>query len=266
MKTCIKCGATADDKEYICPACGADLVKKTNFALKPQEEKKKVANPMGTSVSTGSGLTDILRAGDDEDGVDNDDFVAGSIPIALSKTIIDDSDYKVKRKSKLIPNIIKLVLLLLVLFGIYYVVTQVILKDVGAKSKESVVKIYIEAINDDDVDRFKVIVPAYVGDAKGVSSDLINEMEDIHIDGYDIIEANEFDTDALNKLTEGIKFQTTKTANISEAYELKVSFTAHAEDDTSNTFNTTTTMVVVKIRDSWYLNVIDYVNPIFDRE
>lgn len=266
MKTCIKCGAIAEDKEYICPECGADLVKKTNFALKPQEEKKKVSNPMGTSIATGSGLTDILKAGDEEDGVDNEEFVAGSIPVALARNVIDDSDYKAKKKTKLISNIVKLVFLAAVIIGIYFVVTKIIMKDVGAKSKEGVLKIYIEAVNDNDSDRFQVIIPAYVSDSGTVADEIIDEMSGIHIDGYDIIEANKLDEQALNELTEGIKFQTSKTANISEAYELKVKFKAHNEDDAKDTFETSNTMIVVKIRDSWYINIVNYVNPIFDRD
>ena len=106
MKTCHVCGAQVDDKELICPDCGATVVGNTGgFALKPQEpqKKKKSSNPMGMTVSTGSGLTDLLRA-EDEDVEVEDDLRGGSIPLTYAQNVIDDDaaykEKKLKQKQK----------------------------------------------------------------------------------------------------------------------------------------------------------------------
>ena len=155
MKTCHVCGAQVDDKELICPDCGATVVGSTGgFALKPQEpeKKKKSANPMGMTVSTGSGLTDLLRAEDDEVEVE-DELRGGSIPLTYAQNVIDDdAAYKEKKlKQKQKKLITRAIVIIAICIFAFVIISGYLKQKRGADTPDALLDIYVEAVNDGEV-------------------------------------------------------------------------------------------------------------------
>lgn len=268
MKTCHVCGALVDDKELVCPECGATVVKSAGgFALKNETPVKKRTNPMGTSVSTGSGLTDILKA--DDDGYDSDledNFAGGSMPVTLSKADIEDDGYKAKKKSHVGGTIIKIILLLAAAYGIYYLVVNVFMKKEGATEYKQVVDIYIDAVNGADRDKMVLIIPPYISDSLDTADLMLDELNGTKVDKYSIASVTNYDSKEITALQDSIKLQTGKTANISEACVVKVKASGTVLDFSGNSTskNSEFEMELVKIRDRWYLHIDTYGNPFED--
>lgn len=268
MKTCHVCGTQVDDRELVCPECGATVVKSTgSFALKNEAPVKKKSNPMGTTVSTGSGLTDILKA--DDDGYDMDsevDFTGGSMPVTLSKTDIEDDGYKPKKKSRVGGIIFKIILFLAIAYGIYYLVVNVFMKKEGATEYKQVVDIYMEAVNDADADKLVLIVPPYITGNLDTAEMMLDKLKGTTVDKYSIVSVTNYDSKEIIALQDSIKVQTAKTANISEACVVKVKTSGTILDFSGQQSpkNSEFDMVLIKIRDRWYLHIDTYGNPFED--
>ena len=267
MKTCKVCGALMDDREWNCPECGATMIQSSGgLSLKANEEtKKKKGNPMGMTISTGSGLTDILRADEPEDVEVEDEFYGGSMPISMSKTIIEDEEARKKAKAnkRLIGNIVKLVILALIAFGIYTIVSKVLTREKGANSYKEVVDLYVKAINDNNQTLMLSIVPKYVSDRQGDAKDIIDEMKDVKITGYTILSEEEIPLSARNILRDQIKLSTGKVATLDEGYILEVEFTGKVGN--GDTYKSTVTMELYRANARWYLYTTTFTNPVFEK-
>ncbi|MCM1272873.1 MAG: hypothetical protein NC225_07990 [Clostridium sp.] len=272
MKTCHVCGAQVDDKELICPDCGATVVAGSGgLSLKAQEPpKKKAANPMGMTVSTGSGLTDLLKGEDDDVDVE-DDLSGGSIPLSFSKTVIDDDyDYKKKQENKRIKkNVFRLILILALVIAAYFVVTTVMNREKGAKTPEQVLDIYMEAINNGDADKLDLVMPSYLGDTHAKAEQVIADMKNAHIDSYNISKKEELDNAEVMELQDSIKYQTSRTANIKGAVRLTVVMNGTADrmgEQISVRSETEMTIVLLKkgMGEYYYIHIDTYDNPDFN--
>ena len=166
MKICHVCGCEVEDRELVCPDCGATVVKHSgSLSIKAQEETKKKLNPMGMTVSTGSGLTDILRNESEFDNADvDDDYFGGSIPLGMAKTVIEDDGRKKSDTGKVIGKVIKILCIIALLYGAYWVVVNVFLNRDVIESHEEAIDIYVEAINDADVEKMEKVMPSYLND------------------------------------------------------------------------------------------------------
>ncbi len=274
MKTCHACGTKVDDKELVCPVCGATVVMATSgLSLKAEETVKMKSSPsMGKTVSTGSGLTDILRGEDDDYGdADDDSYVMGSIPTALSKNSVydaSDEEEKARRKRenhKVNSTIFKIVILGLVAFGIYYVVTNFILVERGAKSYEDALKIYVEAINDNDVDKMKEIVPLYYSNKADKAQEFIDYMKNVQFTASDIVDAKAIDEVRVGMIESDVKLRYNKTIYIEDAYTLTVEFKGSVTSDSGVVTDRgdKVEMEFFKAEGKWYFLPDTYENPTF---
>lgn len=253
MKTCKVCGAMVDDKEWNCPECGATMITSGGtFSLKQGEEhaKRKADHTLGTMVSTGSGLTDILRA---EDDVDDSPTIMGSVPISLSQNHIDEEE--VRRKAKvhrqLIGNIIKIAFVLAVAFAIYLYITKVILAPKGADDYEKVVDTFVEAVKDDDTNLMKSIMPHFVSDRNEATADMMEEMSGVTISSYNIVSSSAIADANIDIFNDDIKLETGKIANISQGYTLEVEFAGTGKS--GKNMNKVVTMEVYRVNNLWFL-------------
>ncbi len=272
MKTCHVCGAQVDDKELICPDCGATVVGSTGgFALKPQEpqKKKKSANPMGMTVSTGSGLTDLLRAEDDDVEVE-DDLMGGSIPLTYAQNVIDDdAAYKEKKlKQKQKKLITRAIVIIAICIFAFVIISGYLKQKKGADTPDALMGIYVEAVNDGDVDKMATIMPAYLNEQTEAQK-LIDDMKGAHIDTFEIVRTTELSQMEMNELQDSIKYQTGKTANIKGATLVTVKMSGTADRGGKDvTVNTEFDIQLVKLKkgigEYYFIHMDTYDNPDFN--
>ena len=263
MKTCKVCGSLVEDREWNCPECGASMITSGgSLSLKAEEQKKKRTNPMGTTVSTGSGLTDILRAEDDYGEDDNP--VYGSIPVSFSKTIIEEEEARKKAKAnhRLIASIFKTIFLLALVVAIVVIAVKVSEKEKGASTYKEAVKIYVEAVNNSNTDKMLLIMPNFLTSKKTTAKELLEKYEGVEFTNYSIKSAEPISENALLKLTETIKLENGKNANRSDGYVVEVEFTGSV--DGGEVITTVAVMEIYRDNGSWYLYPETYSNPLFE--
>ena len=260
MRACRKCGTEVEDKVYICPNCGSEIVGSTGgLTLKAAENKKTVANPMGTTVSTGSGLTDILR-GDEDDEVE----MQGSIPTTLARNVINE-DYSGKKNNARIKKLIaRIIFLAVVAVGAYFLITNVFMKEKGAKSYEDAIQFYVDAVNEKDQARMELIMPPYIS-ATSNAAEVLDGMKNATISSFEITDKSFLSKEEKEALQDSIKYQTTKTANLENACIAKVQLTGEVDiSGVKKPVVSTIEMELVQIRGYWYLHVDTYSNTDFD--
>lgn len=272
MKTCHVCGAQVDDKELICPDCGATVVGSTGgFSLKQQEpqKKKKSSNPMGMTVSTGSGLTDLLRA-EDEDVEVEDDLKGGSIPLSYAQNVIDDDavykEKKLKQKQKKI--ILRAIILIAICIFAYVIISGYLKQKRGADTPDALMDIYVEAVNDGDVDKMTSIMPAYLNEQEEAQK-LLDNMKGAHINTCEVTKAVELSQGEIEELQDSIKYQTGKTANITGATRITVKMSGTADRGGKNVdVNTQVDIQLVKLKkgigEYYFIHMDTYDNPDFN--
>mgnify|MGYP007069863755 CR=1 FL=1 len=264
MKKCPMCGNPVDDHATECPECGCPIADTSGFSLKSSPGgSKKSGNPMGRSVSTGSGLTDLLREGDDAyEDYDNSN-IGGSIPLSLTRTDIE-GDYSAKKKSKIGKYIFRIILLAAAAYGVYFLVTNVFSRE-KAKSYEEALEYYVDAINEDDSDKMEVIIPPYIKDEEGRAKEYLENLSVLHVNSYNIREASPMTDSIIDNLQEAIKLDTGKTAKIKEGYNLVVELKVTVDGDSAqyakgSSFLIKANMDFIKIKDNWYLEISSYEN------
>ncbi|MBQ9233945.1 MAG: zinc ribbon domain-containing protein [Lachnospiraceae bacterium] len=265
MKKCPMCGVNVEEHVTECPECGCPIADTSGFSLKSGSgTKKKSGNPMGRSMSTGSGLTDILRENDDTyDDYYGNSSIGGSMPISLSKTDIE-GDYSVKKKSKIGKYIIRIILLAAVAYGIYFLITNVLLTD-KAKSYNQALDYFVETINEDDVEKMEIVMPPYLDKTGSQAKEYLENLGILHINSYTVRDLAEMTDAEIDNLQESIKLETGKTARIKEGYSMMVDLKVTVEGDSSqyvngSSFMISTYMEFINIKDNWYLQINAYEN------
>ena len=266
MKTCRVCGALVDDREWNCPECGATMITSGgSLSLKSEEPtKKKSGNRMGTTVSTGSGLTDILRADSDGDYDDVDDgTVMGSIPMTLSKNIIEEEEQRKKAKAnrRLMANIFKAIIVIVILVAAAIFIRDIFFKEDKAKTCDELVKNYVEAVNEQDVDLMLSIVPQFLANRQDEAQALVDGMKGVKLTKYTVKSKEEISRVSMDLLRDEIKLTEGKNANLDEGYYLEVEFVGTNPSGLEET--AVVIMEVYRVKDRWFLYPATFDNWVF---
>jgi hypothetical protein len=254
MRKCHVCGLEVDDRTYICPDCGAEIVGSSGgLSLKAKEDdkKRKTGSSLGTTVSTGSGLTDILRGDDDPD-------IMGSMPNAVS---YDLTDYETDKKAKVHVGkvLFKIACIAVLALGIYMLVTRVLMRKDGPETYQEALDTYIEAINEEDQTKMEFVTPAYFMDKSAEASAKLESLEGVHIDDYEIEDKYYLSTEEISKLQDSIKYATSRTANMSDVVNIKLKISGDLGNLAKPGVKTSEiTVQVVCIRNFWYVLLDEY--------
>lgn len=270
MKTCHVCGCLVDDKEIVCPDCGATVVKATSgLSLKANEpEKKKRTNPIGTTIGTGSGLTDILRAADDDGVAEDDPFNGGSIPVSIIRNTVDDDEETHKKKSKgAFSMIVKIICLLAVAFGVYLLVVNVFMKKDEQATYESALDTFISAVNNNDAALMAKLVPTYMNDSADVAEMWIDDLNGADITEYDIIAKEQMEKTDLTDIEEYVKLELNKSVEVRDGVELTVEFRGTSYNNAGNAVSRGGDLKLqfIQIKDKWYFYPDNFNNSLLTK-
>ena len=260
MKKCPMCGQDVEDHASECPNCGCPIADTSGFSLKGGNNsapRKGSSNPMGRTISTGSGLTDILNEGEE------DFSVGGSIPVSLSKN--ETEDLNIKPKSNVGGTVFKLLFIVAIGFGIYYLLNTYVFSNKKAYSPEEALEFYVKAVNEDDVDYMRGILPSYVENRDQVAQEYLDNISVLHIDSYTIDSKEDFADIEISELQDAIKLQTTLTSRIASAVRMKVTFHVDVDGDSEKLKNgdkldLTMNLEFIEINTKWYLQTTSYDN------
>lgn len=253
MKTCHVCGTKVDDYELTCPVCGATVVKATSgmtLRVSEPEPKKKVGPSIGTTVSTGSGYTDILRA---EDDVDTEDYYGGSIPTSFSKNYIeDDGEHKAAKDKRFIKALVRIAIVAF-FCAVGYMIFKNLLLDRAktVDSADEALDIFVEAVNDQDTKDMKQIVPKHIKDRSDEAEYWIKDFNGEKISSYSIKDTYEYSQSEINSMEDTIEATTSRTAYIKSAKKLYVNLVFDTGNGGSK--GVTAELVFIKVEGSWYL-------------
>lgn len=262
MQVCRRCQAEFSDEEKYCPECGSPIFRDTGLSLKTSDsDTKKKGNPMGMSISTGSGLTDILRI--DDAGETEDGFYGTAARNLNGLNYADDAP---KKKKKRIPAGIKSLILLALIAGIgYFVYISFFKVDSNtAKSADSLAGCLETALKDRDSGEMKDIIAPYVDQRSEVASDLAEYSPDITIDSVkmNVQKKDKYTSmEAVSAYSTSLVEERGVTAkSYSDIKEYwNVQFTINGFDNkTKKTIGTTLDCTIVLIENKWYIDTTSF--------
>lgn len=262
MQVCRRCQAEFSDEEKYCPECGSPIFKDTGLSLKsPGSDSKKKTNPMGTSISTGSGLTDILKI--DDAGETEDGFYGTAARNLNGLNYADDAP---KKRKKRIPAGIKSLILLAIIVAVgYFVYNSVFKLDSNtAKSGEGVAKCLETALKDRSSSEMKDIIAPYVDRRSDVANDMAEYSPDITIDSVSMsVQKNDkySSMEAVSKYSTALVEERGVTAksyaDIKEYWN--VQFTINGFDNkTKKAIGTKLDATIVLVENKWYIDTTSF--------
>lgn len=263
MKICHMCGCEVEDKDLICPDCGATVVKATmGLSLKAEQEKHKTVTTMGKTIGSGSGYTDILRA-EEDDVAEDDPFRGGSIPASMARNFIEEEERKKKQKhTRTVKTIIKVVVFLAIVIGAILFVTKVLLKKKGVESATDAIDVFVEAINDNDAGKLKQIMLPYYNQSEE-AQDMIDMLSNVTITSNKVVSHEDISRVELDLYQQQLKAEKDRMVDIHDGvtYVLELrGTTVKADTNVEIEFGGEIELQFFKIKGLWYLNTdeLDY--------
>ena len=263
MKQCHACGTYVEDDARSCPECGATIVTGgSSLTLKEDKTaKRKIpSHSTGRPVGGSTGLTGLLDASDEYADLESDVYGGGSLPVSMSKNQLKEYEQsrrheKQRKGAGIFGTIVKILVLIGVAFGVYYLFVNVLLKTDGLESPEAVMDEFVVAVNEKDVERLKAILPPYLITNLGTSEKFINSLSGAHIDKYDILEKKEMSQNDIDQLEDSIKMAQGKTTTIKEAIDIKMRVSGTMKNKQGNMVKKfpEVTFRFLNIKGVWYL-------------
>ena len=263
MKQCHACGTYVEDDARSCPECGATIVTGgSGLTLKEDKNanRKIPSHSTGHTVGAGTGLTSLLEASDDYADLEADAYGGGSLPVSMSKNQLKEYEAakrheKQRKGAGAFGTFVKILVLIAIAFGIYYLFVNVLLKTDGLETPEAVMNEFVAAVNEKDVEKLKAILPPYLITNLGTSENFLNSLSEAHIDKYDILEKKELSSNEINQLEDSIKMGQGKTANIKEAVDIRMRVSGTMKNKQGNKVNKfpEVTFRFLNVKGVWYL-------------
>lgn len=275
MKVCEMCGAQNDDVFTKCSVCGADLPSKNS---QDGDDEKTVlidpdqapAQPSGLSLKTDTstygqadaGQTNPQPAAPQFGGMGQPGMngmpqqgMPGQAPYGQPGFGGPTPAQPAKPKKGLIIGIIAAAVVVLAVAFVLIFKGGFGAKG-GASSPEAVAQQFIEAMNDQDVDKMSALCPPFLDPGQEDIEDMLDSYS-----GYDVtfkyegVESKEmYDSDDLDDLEEDISDYADKTIKLQDACDLEFSFNV-AVTMSGETYDQSSTYPItcIKYKGNWYL-------------
>lgn len=275
MKVCEMCGAQNDDVFTKCSVCGADL---PSMNSQDGDDEKTVlidpdqapAQPSGLSLKTDTstygqadaGQTNPQPAAPQFGGMGQPGMngmpqqgMPGQAPYGQPGFGGPTPAQPAKPKKGLIIGIIAAAVVVLAVAFVLIFKGGFGAKG-GASSPEAVAQQFIEAMNDQDVDKMAALCPPFLDPGQEDIEDMLDSYS-----GYDVtfkyegVESKEmYDSDDLDDLEEDISDYADKTIKLQDACDLEFSFNV-AVTMSGETYDQSSTYPItcIKYKGNWYL-------------
>lgn len=275
MKVCEMCGAQNDDVFTKCSVCGADL---PSMNSQDGDDEKTVlidpdqapAQPSGLSLKTDTstygqadaGQTNPQPAAPQFGGMGQPQMngmpqqgMPGQAPYGQPGFGGPTPAQPAKPKKGLIIGIIAAAVVVLAVAFVLIFKGGFGAKG-GASSPEAVAQQFIEAMNDQDVDKMAALCPPFLDPGQEDIEDMLDSYS-----GYDVtfkyegVESKEmYDSDDLDDLEEDISDYADKTIKLQDACDLEFSFNV-AVTMSGETYDQSSTYPItcIKYKGNWYL-------------
>ena len=275
MKVCEMCGAQNDDVFTKCSVCGADL---PSMNSQDGDDEKTVlidpdqapAQPSGLSLKTDTstygqadaGQTNPQPAAPQFGGMGQPQMngmpqqgMPGQAPYGQPGFGGPTPAQPAKPKKGLIIGIIAAAVVVLAVAFVLIFKGGFGAKG-GASSPEAVAQQFIEAMNDQDVDKMSALCPPFLDPGQEDIEDMLDSYS-----GYDVtfkyegVESKEmYDSDDLDDLEEDISDYADKTIKLQDACDLEFSFNV-AVTMSGETYDQSSTYPItcIKYKGNWYL-------------
>lgn len=275
MKVCEMCGAQNDDVFTKCSVCGADL---PSMNSQDGDDEKTVlidpdqapAQPSGLSLKTDTstygqadaGQTNPQPAAPQFGGMGQPGMngmpqqgMPGQAPYGQPGFGGPTPAQPAKPKKGLIIGIIAAAVVVLAVAFVLIFKGGFGAKG-GASSPEAVAQQFIEAMNDQDVDKMSALCPPFLDPGQEDIEDMLDSYS-----GYDVtfkyegVESKEmYDSDDLDDLEEDISDYADKTIKLQDACDLEFSFNV-AVTMSGETYDQSSTYPItcIKYKGNWYL-------------
>ena len=263
MKTCEECGKILSDDETICPECGGTMFSEVH-GLELRSNKGPKKKPV-----IDEDISANMEKGDYSD-LEQDVYGGGSgTPFSLTKEQIKEKKSEDKKDKKhhksgnmsAVGTLFFVLVLVALGFGVWYLFTNVILKNEGPESQEECIATFVQAINDakssdPDVaakaaEKMEFVLPPYLSIAPGVAQETLEMFSNVEITKYEPVKSEPTNADALNDYVQADRG---KSAKIKEAFwnEYRVFATVTNARGAKVQKIKNIKVCLVKIKDRWY--------------
>ncbi len=230
MKTCEECGKILSDDETICPECGGTMFSEVH-GLELRSNKGPKKKPV-----IDEDISANMEKGDYSD-LEQDVYGGGSgTPFSLTKEQIKEKKNEDKKDKKhhksgnmsAIGTIFFILLLVALVFGIWYLFKNVILKNDGPETQEECIATFVQAINDaksSDSEtaegaaaKMEYVLPPYLSIRPGLAQEFLEMFSNVEITKYEVKKSQPAD---VNDLNDYVQAERGKTAKITEAFRIE---------------------------------------------
>lgn len=261
MAVCESCGAQIQEGLTVCPQCGKPIVKmKTSLELKGENGRKAVK---AKSFSPSDNYGDIF------DG----NSVGGTEPVKITKEAIKENKQvnsgpkKTSGVAKFFSMLLKIVIVAAIGFGIYYFVTNVVMKKEGPETYQEVLDIFKAAVNENDEEKLLSLVPEYITANKALVDDIMPQVEETQYTTITVIKETTWTSADLSEFNDRIQLEHGKTVDAKEGVTLKLGLRGKMLNKSGIPISyMEVELDFVKLKGIWYPNIEMMQNELFKQD
>lgn len=250
MAVCESCGAKIQEGLTVCSQCGKPMVKmKTSLSLKGENGKKAVK-------------AKAFSPADDFGDIYDDNSIGGKEPVEITKEDIKEKKAEQsgpKRPSgvaKFFGILVKLAILAVIGFGIYYLITEVIMKPKGPETYQAAIDVFKAAVNENDEEKLLSLVPEYITANKALVQDIMPMVKETEYTTITVIKETKWSSADISKFNDRVQMQHIETVDAKDGVTLKLGLRGNMKNASGIPISYMEVEIdFVKIRGVWYPDI-----------